>query len=436
MPRLSVAGCDTLVALGSATADGSVILGKNSDRPADESQPLSQIPRLTHKRGASLKCQYVEIPQVEETLALIGSRPYWLWGFEHGMNECGVAIGNEAVFTKETLSDSGLLGMDLVRLGLERGRTARQALDVMTRLLEEFGQGGSAFEHYQWQYSNSFIIADPREAYILETSGSQYAWKKVSETARISNHIAIVADWDALSPDACEHAVMNGWWHGAASERFNFSAAYRSIEAVPPQISEERLRQSGKLLGEQSGQISPHSMMRILRNHYESETVFTPGRDPSDGKCYSICMHADPVGTTAASIVAHLRGTDHRIAYWASFGTPCCGVFMPLYVEGKIPLALTRAGARFSEDSVWWLFKRLGDSVAQDFEGRTPRVQEVWSGLEAEFAEKSADVEAEAESLHAKNRADEAVSLLSRFMDDNLDKVLIRLRDLTAELAS
>ncbi|MBI4832294.1 MAG: hypothetical protein HY801_12250, partial [Candidatus Lindowbacteria bacterium] len=95
--RLSAAGCDTLVALSGATADGSVILAKNSDRPADESQPLCQISRLTHERGARLKCQYIEIPQVEETLALIGSRPYWLWGFEHGMNECGVAIGNEAV---------------------------------------------------------------------------------------------------------------------------------------------------------------------------------------------------------------------------------------------------------------------------------------------------------------------------------------------------
>jgi dipeptidase len=352
------------------------------------------------------------------------------------MNECGVAIGNEAVFTKETLSDRGLLGMDLVRLGLERGRTARHALDAIIGLIEEFGQGGSAFEHYQWQYSNSFIIADPCEAYILETSGSQYAWKKVSKTASISNHIAIGADWDALSPDAREHAVLNGWWGGGPSEKMSFSAAYRSAEAAPPQISEERLSQSQKLLEENRGRISPLSMMRILRDHYETGTVFTPGRDPSDGKCYSICMHAEPVGTTAASIVAHLGGTGRPMAYWASFGPPCCSMFIPLYVEGKIPLALTRAGARFSEDSVWWLFKRLGDSVAQDFAGRTPRVQGVWNGLETEFALNSAEIEAEAEMLRSRGETEQVSSFLSRFMDDTLDKVLIRLRDLTAELAS
>jgi len=99
--------CDTLVALSGATADGSVVLAKNSDRSADESQPLLQVPRMNHSPGSTLKCQYIEIPQAEETLGLIGSRPHWLWGLEHGMNERGVAIGNEAVFTKEELPDYG-----------------------------------------------------------------------------------------------------------------------------------------------------------------------------------------------------------------------------------------------------------------------------------------------------------------------------------------
>src|SRR6188768_2145119 len=91
--------CDSLVALGNATADGSVLFAKNSDRPAAECQPFVQIPRQTHPAGAMLRCQYVEIPQVAETAAMIGSRPFWLWGFEHGLNEHGIAIGNHTVFT-------------------------------------------------------------------------------------------------------------------------------------------------------------------------------------------------------------------------------------------------------------------------------------------------------------------------------------------------
>ncbi|UCD57513.1 MAG: C69 family dipeptidase [Candidatus Hydrogenedentota bacterium] len=431
-------GCDTLVALPGATADGSVVFAKNSDRPADESQPLIQVPRIKHERGSLLKCQYIEIPQVKETLAFIGSRPYWLWGLEHGMNESGVAIGNDAVFTKEFPPDSGLLGMDLVRLGLERGQTAREALDVITRLLEEFGQGGSGHEHVHMVYNNSFIIADPSEAYILETSGREYAWKAVNGIGSTSNHIAIGTDWEALSQNAREYAVANGWWDDCpsqrdASKRFNFSGAYRSTEFVPPEISEERFRQSQKLLEEHRGLISPQTMMRMLRDHYDSGTVFTPGRDPADGKCYSICMHADPVGTTAASMVAHLRRVGSPMVYWASFGTPCCGVFMPLYIDGGIPSALMRAGAEFSEDSVWWLFKRLDESVAMDVGARTPGVQAVWTELETEFRRKGADVEAEAHALQSKGETEQARSCLTKFMAENLEEVLARLRRLLAE---
>src|SRR5579884_1713603 len=116
--------CDTLIALPPATRDGAALFAKNSDRPARECQRIVQLPRRRHPPGARVRCQYVEIPQVEETAAVLGSQPYWLWGFEHGVNEHRVAIGNETVFAREPLGDTGLLGMDLVRLGLERGRTA------------------------------------------------------------------------------------------------------------------------------------------------------------------------------------------------------------------------------------------------------------------------------------------------------------------------
>ncbi len=421
--------CDTLVALSGATADGSVVLAKNSDRSADESQPLIQVPRSTHEPGSPLECQYIEIPQVGETLGFIGSRPYWLWGLEHGMNECGVAIGNEAVFTKEELPDKALLGMDLVRLGLERGKTARAALDVITGLLKEFGQGGSGNPHANMAYSNSFIIADSSEAYILETSGRQYAWKKADGVGCISNHVEMKTDWDELSDDAVGYAVSKGWWDGGEDKRLDFAGAYRSVEMVPPQVSDERLRQSQMLLEEYRGKVSPVTMMRALRDHYDSGTVFTPGRDFSDGKCYSICMHADPIGTTAASMVAHLRGTECVPLYWASLGNACCGIFMPLYLDGEIPSALTVAGEEFSEDSVWWLFKKLDECVAEDFAGRTPLVQEVWAALEKEFLEKAAALEDEVGGLDK----EAASTRLTRFMEENLDSVLERLHALTAE---
>jgi dipeptidase len=284
--------------------------------------------------------------------------------------------------------------------------------------------------------TNSFIMADSSEAYILETSGRQYAWKKVTDIGSISNHVAIGEDWDALSDDAVDFAVSKGWWDGGDSRRFDFAAAYRSIEMVPPQISEERLRQSQMLLEECRGKVSPATMMRALRDHYDSGTIFTQGGDFAGGKSFTICCHAEPVGTTAASMVAHLRGDSGPKVYWASFAPPCCGVFMPLYIEGEIPKALTKAGPEFSEDSVWWLFKKLGECVAEDFVDRTPRVQKVWFELETEFFEKATAIEDEVKNLQGNgNGAENAGVRLTQFMQDNFDIVLARLHELTAEFA-
>ncbi|MCD6290726.1 MAG: peptidase U34, partial [Anaerolineae bacterium] len=85
--------CDTLVAVGEATADGTVILAKNSDREPNEAQVLTYIPHMRHEPGDVVRCTYLEIPQVEETYAVLLSRPFWMWGSEMGVNEHGVAIG-------------------------------------------------------------------------------------------------------------------------------------------------------------------------------------------------------------------------------------------------------------------------------------------------------------------------------------------------------
>jgi len=134
--------CDTFIALGNATKDGSVIFGKNSDRLISEAQLITFQSKNKYSPGEMLKCSHIEIPQVSETASIILSQPYWMWGAEMGANEYDVVIGNEAIATKEPLDDKGLLGMHILRLGLERAKNARDALKIMTELLEKFGQGG------------------------------------------------------------------------------------------------------------------------------------------------------------------------------------------------------------------------------------------------------------------------------------------------------
>ena len=63
--------CDTFVALPDASRDGSVIFGKNSDRPAGEVQDVVAFPAQTWNTGQTLRCTYIEIPQVSSTVAVI-----------------------------------------------------------------------------------------------------------------------------------------------------------------------------------------------------------------------------------------------------------------------------------------------------------------------------------------------------------------------------
>ena len=125
--------CDTVVATPEVTADGVTLFGKNSDREPNEAQHILRTPAQDYPAGSSVRLTYIEIPQVEHTCATLLSKPFWMWGAEMGVNEHGVAIGNEAVFTKiPVVKDGSLIGMDLLRLGLERGRTAYDAFMVIT----------------------------------------------------------------------------------------------------------------------------------------------------------------------------------------------------------------------------------------------------------------------------------------------------------------
>src|SRR5574341_230047 len=125
--------CDSLVALPPVTVNNSVIFAKSADCQVNEAHALVRIPRKKHMPGAAFKATHLVVPQVEETYEIIISKSFWTWGAEIGVNEFGVSIGNEAVFTTAQKDEQrdGLITMDLLRIGLERGKTAVEAIQAM-----------------------------------------------------------------------------------------------------------------------------------------------------------------------------------------------------------------------------------------------------------------------------------------------------------------
>jgi secernin len=421
-------GCDTLVALPEATADGSTLFGKNSDRPCLECQPLVQFPPRRHAKGSRVQCQYLTLPQVRKTHGFLGSQPYWLWGVEHGVNDCRVAIGNEAVFTRDRLPEIGLLGMDLVRLALERAETAEDALLLMIELIERYGQGGGAHPGTDFGYHNSFLMADPKEAWILETSGRRWAAKRVEGVGSISNHVAVEDDWLLASHDLEAHAVAEGWWRPQEGRRFRFAKAYRSTKQVPGRLSQGRLARSRSLLAAESGELTVERFMRFLRDHGEGGTVLPTRRDQEDASFFTLCLHVDPAEATTASMVARLRQSpDGRPDAWVSLAGPCTGVFLPLYLQGDVPAVLGRGGPEPDNTSPWWRLKALRDAALAGSRRELVRLQAYWGEWERHLLHEAEEVAGRMQAARRSAGKAKARRLASGFMARAVDETLRRL---------
>jgi secernin len=467
--------CDTWVALSGATAARQIIFGKNSDRPIFDCQPLVLYPRSEWPRGSQVQLEYLELPQAETTYATLGSSPYWCWGYEEGINEFGVVIGNEAIFTKtfKAAADAyrqdrgpqlGLLGMDLVRLALERSRSAKQAVELIGQLVEQHGQFGSglpASDHAKGGYDSSFLIADPSEAWVLEAAGKRWAARRVSETyASISNQPSIRTAWDRGSPDLAAFAVEQGWWPADAPDSFDFARAYID-QNVARQLSHIRAMRSRQLLAEQSGRVTVEWMMRIARDHYEDTFLHGPYFDAADPDFLSLCMHVSPAqftwGNTASSCVAVLpNGRDQLPVFWWTPGPPCNGCYVPFFVHGSaLPEVVSRAGTfgkrvvapdraredAFSSDSYWWLFRRLMDVVKGDslhsipgcYRAGNQLVREQFDAIEQSFLAETPGVVQQAAAMMETDRP-AAAAILDAFSARCLETTMVALKQLLAAL--
>ena len=409
--------CDTFVLPAENTLSGSIVMAKNSDRPLGEAQALTWTAGAKHARGETVRCTYISVPQAGETYGVLGSKPYWMWGYEMGVNEKGVMIGNEAQGSRaaETGDENELLGMDLLRLGLERSATAREAMAVITALLEEYGQNANASRLYDKRYENSFFIADREEIWLLETAGRMWAAKRIEEPYAISNCYTIV------KPDECSEALEKyardkGWL--AADERFNFAKAYtapaaRQTSAVP------RMRRLRAMLEAEDEPLDAVTIKAILRDHFEG-TLMEPRFGASFGTFPSICMHAmtRDGSQTAASMICRWTENVGPVMRYA-YSLPCTSVYIPAYCTGALPPLMSASGEKFDENSLWWLFERLAATVSADYDRYAPLVRVGAAVLDEEIETQSARAERAAARAARSARPEEAKAVLNEAMNQS-----------------
>lgn len=293
--------CDTL----GFKAAGASYFAKNSDRGPNEPQIVEFIPAKSSKDNV-LHCTYIDIPQVPETHAVLLSRPAWMWGAEMGVNDCGVVIGNEAVWTKGPYNKEGVLtGMDLLRLALERSSSAAEARELIIMLLQQYGQGGNCGFDHDFFYDNSFLIMDREHIFILETAGKEWVWKE-TDRGSISNRLSIHKEGDRYSKGTpYDFAARH------ADPLFNLGSG-----------SAPRLAQSCAALSKVNGE---KGLFAALRTHKEGvENPFAAGTVDS------MCMHfGGMVGDhTTASMVVTLEA-DRTVVWTTGSSCPCVSVFKP-----------------------------------------------------------------------------------------------------------
>lgn len=355
--------CDTLV----LRHQGNTWFAKNSDREAAEPQRLVRISRVRGDRNTTLSTTYLTVPQTADRYGLLLSQPSWIWGGEMGVNDQGVAIGNEAVFTKLTQKkNNSLLGMDLVRLGLERGATARDALQVIVEHINMFGQGGAAgYRNKSFRYDNSFLLADPNEAWVLETAGHLWVAKRVDQWA-ISNALTLGAEFDLQSPRLLEHARKLGCWDGKGE--FNFANSFDT--RLIPWIGGAHQRRAANqdYLRHCCSEFGFSQLAAALRDHGRAGDHFARHNNRQ------VCMHAGGLlrpSQTTSSLLARLQQGSTTLAATAT-SAPCLSLFQPVDFHPSSGSGVLSDPLSPIEQSLWWKFeavhrRSLND---EDFRGK------------------------------------------------------------------
>jgi len=256
-------GCDMVLARDSATTARHTLLGVNLFDADRQRVHLHSHLAESHPHDAVVHLSQLNIPQARQTAAVLGVQIEGAWGFQFGCNHQRVAVGVACWCSRLPQSGTGLSGAELVRLALERGHSARHAVEVLTDLITRYGQRDADVPASHVV----FLIADPHEACVLEVAGCYWALLECGETRAVADVGLIRQDWKRLSHGLAEQAIMNGWWNDDGT-KLDFAGSMGVNDAAHA-WGLKRWSKATLALAQRQGGLDAYELRRLLAEQWD-----------------------------------------------------------------------------------------------------------------------------------------------------------------------
>lgn len=474
--------CSNLIVGKKASVDGSVMVSYNADDYGMFGH-LCHYPAGTHPKGTMRQIYdwdsgvyHGEIEEAPVTYNVIGN-----------INEFQLSIGETTYGGREEMVDStGILDYgSLIYVTLQRAKTAREAISVMTSLVEKYGYNSEG---------ETFSICDPNEAWIMEMQGTGAGSKGVVWVAlRIpDNAICAHANQSRIgkfnmkdkknvlySKNVISYARKMGWFNGKDSE-FSWKNTYafpdfsgrRFCDArvwsffnhyaddfdryLPWALGKDKDAEDMPLWIVPNRKLSVADVENGMRDHYEGTALAldttnigsgiyempyrpTPLTFTVDGKQY---FNERPISTqqTAFTFVSQLRSwLPREIGGVLWFGNDDANMvaYTPVYCGNTVqPACYNTKGAdavTFSSDNAFWLCNMVSNMVYPRYSQLFPELKAVRDSLETSYFANQTSIEKQAADLYQTDKA-AALKLLNNYSNAKADEMLANWKRLATRI--
>lgn len=474
--------CSNLIVGKKASVDGSVMVSYNADDYGMFGH-LCHYPAGTHPKGTMRQIYdwdsgvyHGEIEESPVTYNVIGN-----------INEFQLSIGETTYGGREEMVDStGILDYgSLIYVTLQRAKTAREAISVMTSLVEKYGYNSEG---------ETFSICDPNEAWIMEMQGTGAGSKGVVWVALRIPDDAICAHANQsrigkfnmkdkknvlYSKNVISYARKMGWFNGKDSD-FSWKNTYafpdfsgrRFCDArvwsffnhyaddfdryLPWALGKDKDAEDMPLWIVPNRKLSVADVENGMRDHYEGTALAldttnigggiyempyrpTPLTFTVDGKPY---FNERPISTqqTAFTFVSQLRSwLPREIGGVLWFGNDDANMvaYTPVYCGNTVqPACYNTKGAdavTFSSDNAFWLCNMVSNMVYPRYSQLFPELKAVRDSLETSYFANQTSIEKQAADLYQTDKA-AALKLLNNYSNAKADEMLANWKRLATRI--